>query len=52
MKGMEHPKVKAYYEFMVDAAVIFNANRSIAKLELLDTLQFEIELAKVSSLIS
>lgn len=44
---MEHPKVKAYYDFMVDTAVIFNANRSNAKLEILDALQFEMELAKV-----
>lgn len=46
---MEHPKVKAYYDFMVDTAVIFNANRSNAKLELLDALQFEMDLAKVKS---
>lgn len=44
---MEEPNVKAYYEFMVDAAVVFGANRSVAEQELLDSLRFEIELAKV-----
>lgn len=32
---------------MVDAAVIFGANKSKAEFELLDSLQFEIDLAKV-----
>lgn len=35
---------------MVDAAVIFGANRSNAERELHDTLQFETELAKVLTL--
>lgn len=47
LQGMEHAFVKAYYEFMVDAAVIFGAHRSNAEIEFLDVLQFEMELAKV-----
>lgn len=45
---MEHAFVKSYYDFMVDSAVIFGANRSNAEIEFLDVLQFEMELAKVS----
>lgn len=44
---MEHAFVKSYYDFMVDSAVIFGANRSNAEIEFLDVLQFEIELAKI-----
>ncbi|XP_031626097.1 neprilysin-2-like [Contarinia nasturtii] len=47
-KGLEDTNVKAYYEFMVDAAVIFGANKSAAEEELLDSLKFEIELAKIA----
>lgn len=47
-RGINDTNVKAYYEFMVDASVIFGANRSIAERELLDSLQFEIELAKIA----
>lgn len=47
LQGMENAFVKAYYDFMVDAAVIFGANRTSAEIEFLDVLQFEIELAKV-----
>lgn len=44
---MEHAFVKAYYDFMVDAAVIFGANQTNAETESLDILRFEMELAKV-----
>ena len=47
IKGIEHPHVKAYLNFMIDVAVMFGANRSRAEKELFDALQFEIELAKV-----
>lgn len=50
VKGIEDTNVKAYYDFMVNAAVIFGANRSVAEQELLDSLKFEIELAKVKKL--
>lgn len=46
-KGIQDTNVKAYYDFMVDAAVMFGANRTAAEHELLDSLNFEIELAKV-----
>lgn len=46
-RGLDDTNVKAYYDFMVDAAVIFGANKSIAQHELLDSLKLEIELAKV-----
>ncbi|XP_031638615.1 neprilysin-2-like [Contarinia nasturtii] len=48
LRGMEDTNVKAYYDFMVDVAVIFGANKRNAEIELLDALQFEIELAKIS----
>lgn len=47
-KGIEDTNVKAYYDFMVDAAVMFGANKSDAERELLESLKFEIELAKVA----
>lgn len=47
IKGIEDTNVRAYYDFMVDAAVIFGANKTDAEQELLDSLKFEIELAKV-----
>lgn len=47
LQGMEHRFVKSYYDFMVDMAVIFGANRTNAEIEFLDVLQFEMELAKV-----
>lgn len=47
LKGMEHAFVKAYYDYMVDAAVIFGANKINAETESLNVLQFEMELAKV-----
>lgn len=47
-RGINDTNVKAYYEFMVDASVIFGANRSVAERELLDSLKFEIELAKIA----
>lgn len=47
VQGIDDPNVKAYFDFMVDAAVLFGANKSVAERELLDSLKFEIELAKV-----
>lgn len=46
-RGINDTNVKAYHQFMVDSAVIFGADRSVAEVEMLDSLQFEIELAKV-----
>lgn len=47
MKGLQHSHVKAYFDYMVDMAVIFGADRTEAEFELLESLRFEIELAKV-----
>lgn len=47
-KGLADKIVKAYYEYMVDMAVIYGAERSRAESELMDSLNFEIALANVS----
>lgn len=48
IKGMEEKNVKAYYEFMLDNAIIFGASRERAEKELLESLEFETRLANVS----
>lgn len=47
VKGVEDKIVKAYYEYMVDIAVIYGADRARAERELTDSLNFEIALANV-----
>lgn len=47
-KGSNDPKVQEYYKLMVEIAELFGANRSQAEEELKASLEFEIELAKVS----
>lgn len=47
LKGVENPTVRAYYDFMVDTAIIFGAEKSAAEIELLESLELEINLAKV-----
>lgn len=49
-KGLSDKIVKAYYEYMVDMAVIYGADRSRAERELMDSLNFEMALANVSNL--
>lgn len=49
VKGIDEPLVQAYLNFMVDNAVIFGANRTVAEAELKEALEFEIQLAKVRS---
>lgn len=46
-KGLEDKIVKAYYEYMVDIAVIYGAERSRAERELMESLEFEMKLANV-----
>jgi len=46
--GLSNKFVKAYYEYMVDTAVSFGADKSQAERELLDSLNFEIALANIS----
>lgn len=45
---MQNLAIKEYYKFMVDAAVLFGANKTTAERELYKALQFEMELAKVN----
>lgn len=48
LKGMKDTVVQAYFNFMVDIAVAFGAEKTRALRELKDTLEFEIKLANVS----
>lgn len=48
IKGIHDPFVRAYFDFMVDTAVIFGANRTRAEAEMMDALHFEMRLANVS----
>lgn len=48
MKGWDEKIVKAYYDYMVDIAVIFGADRSRALKELKESVDLEIKLANVS----
>lgn len=47
MKGLEDKLVKAYYDYMVDIAVIFGADKQMASNDLKQSLEFEIKLANV-----
>lgn len=49
VKGLEDKIVSAYYDYMVDLAVIYGADRPRATKELMDSLNFEIALANVSA---
>ncbi|XP_030375885.1 neprilysin-2 isoform X2 [Scaptodrosophila lebanonensis] len=48
VKGFNETLVSAYYDYMVDIAVLFGANKEQAKKELLESLEFEIALANIS----
>ena len=47
LEGLDSPKLMAYYNFHVNAAVLFGAKRVRAELEAMEVLEFEMELAKV-----
>ncbi|CAK9798490.1 Nep2 [Anthophora plagiata] len=47
-KGFEDKIVQAYYSYMVDIAVILGANKTVAKSELRESLDFEMKLANIS----
>lgn len=47
LRGINDSVVQAYYEYMVDIAVTFGADKERAKNELLDVLEFETSLANV-----
>ncbi|CAH1130598.1 unnamed protein product [Ceutorhynchus assimilis] len=48
IKGLEDKLVKAYYDYMVDIAVLFGAEKSRAAKELKESLEFEMKLANIS----
>ncbi|XP_075145617.1 M13 family metallopeptidase neprilysin 2 isoform X2 [Haematobia irritans] len=48
IKGFNETLVKAYYEYMVDMAVLFGADKDKATKELGESLQFEMDLANIS----
>ncbi|KAF2903630.1 hypothetical protein ILUMI_02562 [Ignelater luminosus] len=47
IKGFEEKLVKAYYEYMVDIAVLFGADKNASLKELKETLELEIRIANV-----
>ena len=47
MNGFEDPAVAAYRRFQVDMAVLLGANRATAESDMLDALNFELDLASV-----
>lgn len=48
LKGLDEKLVQAYYQYMVDIAVLFGADKIDAEKELKEALFFEIKLANVS----
>lgn len=48
LKGIDDPVVEAYHSYQVDLAVIYGADKEIAKKEMMEALNFEIALANVS----
>lgn len=48
VKGMEDRTVGAYYKYMVNTAVLLGADRSAAEEEMMEALEFEMELAHAS----
>lgn len=48
VKGFNDTLVSAYYDYMVDMAVLFGADKKVALKELKESLQFEMDLANVS----
>ncbi|KAJ6635812.1 Neprilysin-2, partial [Pseudolycoriella hygida] len=48
IRGLEDKIVQAYYDYMVDMAVIYGADRPRAERELMESLEFEISLANIS----
>ena len=45
-RGLNEPIVNSYYQYMVDMAVMLGADRSTAKKEMLDAVNFEIGMAQ------
>lgn len=51
MKGLNDSTVRAYYNLMVDSAVMLGADRQQARTQLMDVLNFETSLARVGILV-
>lgn len=51
LRGLDDPVVQAYYDYMVDLAVLFGADRERAKEEYLSVLEFETNVANVRIMI-
>lgn len=49
LRGMNETVTKAYYDYMVNTAVLFGGEKSRVEKELLDALNFEIAVANVIS---
>ena len=49
VKGFSEKMVMDYYDYMVDIAVLFGADKEKAKIELREVVEFEIRLANISS---
>ncbi|XP_055295789.1 neprilysin-2-like isoform X2 [Sitodiplosis mosellana] len=49
LRGMNDSVVQAYFEYMIDLAAIFGADKNQSKKELLDVLTFEMNLANIST---
>lgn len=47
MLNMTEPFVQAYHDYQVDLAEQFGANRTLAEVEMMEALNFEIALANV-----
>jgi len=48
MKGLEDPDVQAYFTYMKDVALLMGADEAETEKQMLETLKFELELAKIS----
>lgn len=51
LRGSDDSVVQAYYDYMVDMAVIFGADKERAKQEFREVIEFETSLANVSEII-
>ena len=50
--GLSHPIMQTYYNILVNVATMMGADVQIAKKDMKDLLEFEIELAGVSEILS
>lgn len=50
IKGFDDKLVRAYYDYMIDIAVLFGADKNRAIRELKQVVEFEMQLANVSTI--